>query len=153
LPSQRWHQGILTVHSFIELFPVCKCYGILTVHSVIKLFPVCKRRGTCCRLPLFICHPERESHDPTPPALHEPMSPDPREQIPPCASVEERPFRAASERLTERGFSPRVLLTPLRSLSTNPFLFSALSSFAQRRTHALRLCGRAALQGRVRAPN
>jgi hypothetical protein len=37
LAFQHWHQGILTVH------------------PVIKLFPVCKRRGTCCRLPyLFV---------------------------------------------------------------------------------------------------
>jgi len=28
-----------------------------------------------------------------------------------CASVEERPFRAASEAPIQRGFSPRVLLT------------------------------------------
>jgi hypothetical protein len=40
---------------------------------------------------LFLCHTERSE---------EPMH---------CASVEERPFRAASER-AERGFSPRVLL-------------------------------------------
>jgi hypothetical protein len=57
------HQGILTVHSFIELFAVCKCYGILTVHSVIKLFAVCK----CYRIftvhfviKLFPCASARE---------------------------------------------------------------------------------------------
>jgi hypothetical protein len=37
LAFQRWHQGILTVPSMIELLAVCK------------------RRGTCCRLPyLFV---------------------------------------------------------------------------------------------------
>jgi hypothetical protein len=38
--------------------------------------------------------------------------------------VEERPFRAASERICQRGVSARVLLTLLRSLSTNPSLVS-----------------------------
>jgi hypothetical protein len=38
--------------------------------------------------------------------------------------VEERPFRAASRAGRQRGFSPRVLLTLLRSLSTNPSLVS-----------------------------
>jgi hypothetical protein len=33
LTLERWHQGILTVHSVIKLFPVCKC------------------QGTCCRVP------------------------------------------------------------------------------------------------------
>jgi hypothetical protein len=56
LSLERWHQGILTVPSMIEVLAVCK------------------RRGTCCRLPylfvilsaakhsrlaLFRCHPER----------------------------------------------------------------------------------------------
>jgi hypothetical protein len=79
---ERWHQGILTVPSMIEVLAVCK------------------RRGTCCRLPysfvilsaarelLCFCHPDRSA-----PSM-------------PCASVEERPFRAASERLSEWGFSP-----------------------------------------------
>jgi hypothetical protein len=47
---------------------------------------------------LFICHPERESKDPALalfPAI-------------PSAFVEERPFRAASERLSERALAPEI---------------------------------------------
>jgi hypothetical protein len=69
-----------------------------------------------CRLPLFICHPERsEALTPCSFSLssraHSWKSgrSKPRKRFPLCeraAFVEERPFRAASERLSERGFSP-----------------------------------------------
>jgi hypothetical protein len=44
-----------------------------------------------------------------------------------CASVEERPFRAASERLLQRGFNPRVLLTGPAEPHQQPVSFTLSS--------------------------
>jgi hypothetical protein len=87
------YQGILTVHSLIELFAVCKCYGILTVPSMIELLAVCKRRGTCCRLPYsFVIL--SESKDP----MRRFARPDAARTTP-----EERRFSAAFSPLTNTG--------------------------------------------------